>query len=532
MKTFFDGGGDLRDLDPLAALVTAWRTSSAGALRFERAGASAGFDLLSGELVGVYSSDPRFETSAILVRAGKLAADAVDRLSVPEGGDATAAAVQAGILTRREWKWGEKIRAIEVLSDLLTWSDGRYEFDSAAIREAGEFRLPIPRLLLELFLRSRDRHLVEHQLGPSDVPLRRAGSFEEDFGTFGLTADAESVVRLIDGRSTAREISQQAPADEFAVSKLLAALVTLGLVQPVAQSEQEREAAPASAADSGEPESAEERPSAAEPPLEGKEFPAEEDFPPQEPPSNEFDELERAGPDPDLLMERVERDESRGPASLDPGGAAWDDLAVRDPVALPAEEPPMRRVPVAILALGLVGLIAIATALLLTRDGTTRWEARSSPGTPVPALTFPPPATAVPASASRPAAALSPAPVPSPVARPAVDPARSTGGSLPSEARSEWNRRAERDRRRLAGDRSTRYAIQLALLCETPSLTQAWRHDRGSAMWLLASDHQGRKCFRVLWGRYPTLEAARRAKPGVPSFFSTPTNRPAVVAVR
>ncbi len=40
------------------------------------------------------------------------------------------------------------------------------------------------------------------------------------------------MVRLIDGKSTAAEISSEAPADAFAVEKLLAALVTLGLVHP------------------------------------------------------------------------------------------------------------------------------------------------------------------------------------------------------------------------------------------------------------------------------------------------------------
>lgn len=93
-------------------------------------------------------------------------------------------------------------------------------------------------------------------------------------------------------------------------------------------------------------------------------------------------------------------------------------------------------------------------------------------------------------------------------------------------------RRAERDRRRLDSDRHARYAIQLELVCEVPSLQEAWRHDRGQAMWLLPAAHGGRDCFRVFWGRYPTLEAARRAKAGVPSYFVTARNRPAVVAVR
>jgi septal ring-binding cell division protein DamX len=95
-----------------------------------------------------------------------------------------------------------------------------------------------------------------------------------------------------------------------------------------------------------------------------------------------------------------------------------------------------------------------------------------------------------------------------------------------------WLERAESDRRTLARSRRTRYTIQLELVCELPSLEEAWNYERGRAMWLLVSTHRGRECFRVLWGRYPTLEEARSAKGSVPRFFFTPTNEPTVVSTR
>ncbi|MDQ2869536.1 MAG: hypothetical protein M3S32_02250, partial [Acidobacteriota bacterium] len=115
-------------------------------------------------------------------------------------------------------------------------------------------------------------------------------------------------------------------------------------------------------------------------------------------------------------------------------------------------------------------------------------------------------------------------------------PAAAAAPSLPAApspaGRSEWLARAARDRARLKSGRATRYAIQLELACEVPSLADAWKHDRpAGSMWLLTSRHGSRDCFRVLWGRYRTLEAARRAKSGIPSFFSTPGNHPAVVSV-
>jgi hypothetical protein len=232
MRNTFEQEGDVRGTDLLAGLVALWREGASGSLQFSRSGATAGFELAKGELVASSSSDPRFETASILVRAGKLEAATLERIAAPEGGDRALLALQAGVLTRREWRWGEKIRAVEILSDLLTWLDGEYWFFRTTDVEAPESRLPIPRLVLELFLRSRDRSLVLQYLGGVDVPIARAETFDEEFATFGLTADAESVVRLIDGKSSAAQIASEAPAEPFAVEKLLAALVTLGLVHP------------------------------------------------------------------------------------------------------------------------------------------------------------------------------------------------------------------------------------------------------------------------------------------------------------
>jgi hypothetical protein len=238
MRGVFESEGDIRSVDLLSALVALWREKAGGALRFSRSGVTAGFVISGGEVTATYSSQAQFDAAAILIRAAKLDPAAVERLAMPQGSDAALAAMQAGLITAREWRWGHKIRAIEILSDLLGWLEGEYVLEPGGSAPPGDWTLPVPRLVLELFLRSRDRTLVEHYLGPSDLPLLRVENFDEQFETFGLTADAGSVVRLIDGKASAEEIAERSPAEEFSVLKLLAALTTLGLVHPA-------EAAPA-----------------------------------------------------------------------------------------------------------------------------------------------------------------------------------------------------------------------------------------------------------------------------------------------
>jgi hypothetical protein len=528
MRTSFAAAGDIRDVDLLAAFVGFWREKRSGSVRFSRAAASAGFDLSTGEVTAVFSSEPRFATAAVLMRAGKLEAGALERLSVPEGGDAALAALTAGILTKREWRWGEKIRAIEILSDLLLWPDGNYLFDAETHAARAESALPIPRLVLELFLRSRDPNLIEHQLGSSEAPLLRAPGFEEEFTTFGLTADAESVVRLIDGRASATEISRTAPSDQFAVLKLLAALATLGLVRP-AQTLPGRALRTAAEARPvpGEPDPWPDRPawgvsSRGEPPEEAEPTAALTEIPVLAPAPGAGEGIE-ASPEEETSAESFDSDFS---------------LPQERPFSEKGSRPGRPATLVWLLGILLAG---IAITLFVRSRALPRQEPVSKPPATIVAPPPPSPRKAlVPTLPPTPAAV----PVPSAQAKASARPPRAAstppvarqqnvaGAGLNDAARQQWVKRAEHDRKRLASEPATRFAIQLELACEVSSLTKSWKHDRpAGSMWLLVTPHRGRDCFRVLWGRYRTREAAMRAKADIPPFFVTPSNRPRVVAV-
>ena len=531
MKRRFERSGEIRDVDLLAAFVGLWRDRASVTLDLMRPGVTAGLDIADGEVVSTFSADPRFETAAILVRAGKLDAAALERLAVPEGSDQAMAAMQAGVLTKREWKWGEKIRAIEVLSDLLTWKEGRYLAEPDTRSVSGEFHLPIPRLLLELFLRSRDRALVDHQLGNPDAPLMHSEDFDAEFATFGLTADAESVVRLIDGKATAREIASKAPADAFAVEKLLAALVTLGLLRP-------GDSGLAAALEPLAPERpmAEER--EAHDALDAQ-FgrPAEEAVAPE----GTFRDLPNF-PEPAPAERDVAVELGKEPAAAAP---ARDTLAPGAPEPIlqrvdePVEEPPRRGQGPILIAVFALLAVAVATVLYFrSRTGgggaaSVQPERRVAAlaATEAPRPTEGPPPTAAPALTAK-SAVVKPTRR-APTARPTPAPTKASAAAAVPPGRKPWLDRAEASRRRLAAEPSTRFAVQLLLACEVPTIEDAFRHEQpAGSMWLLATDHKGRTCFKVLWGRFRTLEEANKAKEAVPPHFVSSSNRPAVVVVQ
>ncbi len=171
-----------------------------------------------------------------------------------------------------------------------------------------------------------------------------------------------------------------------------------------------------------------------------------------------------------------------------------------------------------------VSPIAIATASP---------TATASPVPPTPSPSPPP----VPSATAVPPTPEPPTPLPTPRPRPTrgavlPEPTSAPTRALSGRTHAEWLARAERDRLLLQQQPNSPFTIQLELVCELPSLTEAWRFDRGGEMWLAPVEHEGRPCFRVFWGHYPDLESARRAKSTVPRFFFTPTNHPVVVSTR
>lgn len=567
MRTAFEREGDIRSVDLLAAFATLWRERSSGVLRLSAPGESIRFDVVRGEVASVSASDPSFDSIEVLLRAGKLDATQLEERRLPSGRDRAAAAREMGLLTERDWRWGERIRAVEILAHLVGWLEGSYAFDSSARPGAGELNIGIHRLILELFLRSRDRAFVHHALPAVDARLQRAADFEEQFGTLGLTPDALAVAAAIDGRSTAAEISRRTPPDPFSVEKLLAALATLGLLHP------EYAAEPAHAT----PRLDKEKDLEAAPESEPVGSDVVEE--PAEP------RIDRPEPEIDLpLATPVE------PSEPEPALVGWENAPPEpmdqrlDVAGAELSSPPRRSLPAAVWVL-LVLAVAVGALLVSRARETGTGPPAPAPSLPIalpetpPAVATPAPPTSTPApfiptavpnavpsaipsaiptpapatpapsppplpsaTAVRPTTAphtpvATPPPVPTPrvvptppAALPAPSPRPTAAASVAT--RAEWLTLGERHRRLLERQPSALFTIQLELVCELPSLTDAWRFDRGGEMWLAPAEHRGRPCFRVFWGRYAELDEARRARASVPRFFFTPTNHPVVVSTR
>lgn len=472
MREAFEAEGEVGSLDLLTALCALGREGSTGRAIFSRGPERIVLVVERGVLVDLEapgeSSPPE-----VLIRGGKLQRETYEALVIPQGEDRFAVATASGVVSKKEAAWGRKIAAIETLAGLLSWTGGRYVFEPLAPEISTGFRLPIDKWILELFLRSNDRALVMSRVGPTDLPLLKSDSFAPAFAALGLTADADAVASLIDGERSVEEIVRKSRADEFAVLKLLAALISLRLVRPSYE-------APF-------PETAETAPPAEEPPNL---------------PDESISEAMVSEPEPISipLFALTAPEEPEAPIAAEPSSEPSD------------LDPPTR--PRGRTRLWVALLFAVFAAALF-------WKLRARGPTVLPPAT--PPKAEQKASAQKSIVLVAPQALPAPKAPPEASPRRPV---------APWKHTLAASRRAFEHPGGFAYAIQLELACEESTVTKALRADpSGRQVWVVPYDFRGRNCYRVLWGRYKTLPKARDAKTSVPQMFLRGGNRPAVIAL-
>ena len=197
--------------------------------------------------------------------------------------------------------------------------------------------------------------------------------------------------------------------------------------------------------------------------------------------------------------------------------------------------PPRRVWPWIIAAVAAAALVAAVVVIRRSRTAAvapaeTRAPAESGPAAVEPRAAAP--ATPAPKQKEKPPPAppseivVSRAPT-APAPSAAAPKSAARGGS---EGR--WTSLAEAGRREFEHPGKHRYAIQLELACEDSTLEKAFAADPGKGhLWISPYAFRGRRCYRVLWGRFTDLGAARTARGSVPAIFSRDGNRPTVVAL-
>lgn len=534
--------GEIHEIDLVANLVELGREGFTGAIRFERDSVIKIVYFKDGEILSSSTNDRADTIDEILVNAKKIHRDHVKqalarRKETETLGDAL---LTLGFITRKELAWARRIQLVGILRSVANWDSGSFQIvpDYLPKREEGT-RFPLAQIIIELIVTETDRAKVERLL-PSTALISRAPDFDAQYAALGLNEEADEIVGHLSGEKTVAEIAAESKSDSFAVFKLILALATLGILTGAGLPQRSLEVSSSSTDFDFD-----------DPPAAGVEesgFHSESSVPAEElyahSASDVVTTLHPEAPTPyssAATSPQEDFDVPPGKLDFDPALLAEEpaggSLGPSEPIAVPVSNsyirsktfhtPKKRRskLPVILLAVLLVGAGAFGSWKYFASSETGVTDAARPipraasqvPPSPVPSSTetgSPSAAAAQTTTAQGEAgtsggSALAATTSAEPAAPPAAAVATpATQQATPSTYRSqaqEFARTAER----------SQFALQFEVVCQDASVRRAVA-EGGSSVWFVPAKVGGRDCFRVLWGRYPSREAAGRAANEIP----------------
>lgn len=533
--------GQLKDIDFIDLLVRLWREQFTGAVRAESDALIKIIYFRAGDLLSASTNDRVDSLGEILLRSGKIGREHLKqgmarRKEEESLGDAL---LGLGFITRRELTWARRTQLVGAIRSVLEWKNGDYNViqDYVPRRDEGP-PFVFPQVLLEVILTRTDREKVDRELELGSLVLERRGDFDELYPQLNLNEEADSIVKLIDGRRSAVRIAVGSDADRFNVYKLLLALKRLGLIGIV-----------------GEVEGGER--SVESPPMEEAPFLVSE-------PTFE-DDWALA----DELAVTTDPSSSEPPPIAETSEAPIAEMTAEEPEPTPlaaqldSSSPSGRHWRIGLLLLASIAVLAatvyfirvfkpLGSGKLLTEQvgATPAGKAARPAPTPAPIVieatptplsalvsvpsppSFPTPVAAVPTITPTPTARPRPSPSPAPTPEQIIIARLSrTTPSPPSEplalqtdpGRARLDAMAEQ----YAANSSARFAVQFGIFCRTESIEKAMQAGAES-VWFVPAIFRGQRCYRAYWGRYEERAAAEAALSELPAALREGT-RPTVV---
>jgi CheY-like chemotaxis protein len=206
-----------------------------GRIDFAR-GHSVGDDLLLGRFIvgGSLMSKPDLE-SFITERSSEAEARELAAPVVRTPRVLGQQLVKLGYLSETEVKQVITRQSCELVYEILRWNFGRFAFRATrdlphlAI-EAG-LGLEVEGILMEGFRRVDEWHLIEREIENFDLVFLRNEDAVTQMGRGRLTREELTILELVNGKNTVKEIIRQSRMGSFDVSKMLYRLLSIKLIR-------------------------------------------------------------------------------------------------------------------------------------------------------------------------------------------------------------------------------------------------------------------------------------------------------------
>ncbi len=174
-----------------------------------------------------------------LVAAGRLSQTELDEAIAMQGAvpgqRLGSVLVRLGRLSREELDRELRRQVEETIYTLFTWTSGTFSFEAGERPEEGEatVRLNPEGLLLEGARRVDEWGVIAKKIPTLDAVFAAEGGEREDDADDGLVEVERTILPLLDGRRTARELVDATGLTEFEVSRVLYGLLSAGRIRRV-----------------------------------------------------------------------------------------------------------------------------------------------------------------------------------------------------------------------------------------------------------------------------------------------------------
>jgi hypothetical protein len=137
--------------------------------------------------------------------------------------------------TEGELKAALKRQSAERIYELLRWPSGRFFFradrELPPLALEATLAIDVDGVLMEGFRRVDEWHLIEREVDDFDAVYLRNEEAVQNVGKAKLTRDELTVLELVNGKNTVKDIVRQSRLSSFDVSKMLFRLLSIKLIR-------------------------------------------------------------------------------------------------------------------------------------------------------------------------------------------------------------------------------------------------------------------------------------------------------------
>ncbi|HEY5908338.1 MAG TPA: DUF4388 domain-containing protein, partial [Vicinamibacteria bacterium] len=158
------------------------RQGATGSLKVEGPSYPKALYFRGGRILFGSSNDPRDQLGSILIESGKISQEQLDEVNTKVGPGNPLAKVlaESGFVNQRELSESARVKVERILSDVISYSEGSFEFEDGVLpKGAVDLKLSTEKLLLAAVARLSDRGFVLRHLESLAVVLKPTGDMAE-----------------------------------------------------------------------------------------------------------------------------------------------------------------------------------------------------------------------------------------------------------------------------------------------------------------------------------------------------------------